>query len=152
VIELISSDRCIDCDLCVKVCPTNVFDAVPGDHPLIARQGDCQTCYLCEAYCPVDAMFVAPVTTPVASDSVFLDEEHLIETGLLGKYRRDLGWSKGLRPSAGTDDGWRLFSQFASRLATTPPPAAPPGSTAATVGPEGEGAAAVRREAELAGS
>jgi NAD-dependent dihydropyrimidine dehydrogenase PreA subunit len=123
VIELISSDRCIDCDLCVKVCPTNVFDAVPGDHPVIARQDDCQTCFLCEAYCPVDAMFVAPLSAPVAADSPFLDEDHLVATGLLGKYRRDLGWSNGLRPSAATDDGWRLFSQFAGRIA------APPSST-----------------------
>ena len=127
MIELISDERCIDCDLCVKVCPTNVFDAVPGDHPVIARQEDCQTCYMCEAYCPVDAMFVAPVSAPVPEDSSFLDEEHLIASGLLGKYRRDLGWSKGLRPTAGTDDGWRVFSQFA--VAGPPPTRATEGSS-----------------------
>ena len=126
MIEVISSDRCIDCDLCVKVCPTNVFDAVPGDHPVIARQDDCQTCFLCEAYCPVDAMFVAPLAAPVGADSPFRDEEHLVATGLLGKYRRDLGWSTGQRPSAGRDDGWRLFSQFASRIAAPPQQASPP--------------------------
>ena len=78
VIEVISDERCIDCDLCVKVCPTNVFDAVPGDHPVIARQGDCQTCFLCEAYCPVDAMFVAPVIDPLPVGSNLLDERYLV--------------------------------------------------------------------------
>ena len=60
MIEVISDSRCIDCNLCVKVCPTNVFDAVEGDHPVIARQDDCQTCFLCEIYCPTDALYVAP--------------------------------------------------------------------------------------------
>lgn len=124
MIEVISGDRCIDCDLCVKVCPTNVFDAVPGDHPVIARQGDCQTCFLCEAYCPVDAMFVAPFREPVEAGSPLRDERHLADTGLLGKYRRDLGWSTGATPSAGVDDGWRLFTELAGRVATPPAPAA----------------------------
>ena len=72
-----------------------MFDAVPGGHPVIARQGDCQTCFMCEAYCPVDAMFVAPQTDAVLADSPFLDEEFLVASGLLGKYRRDLGWRPG---------------------------------------------------------
>jgi Na+-translocating ferredoxin:NAD+ oxidoreductase RNF subunit RnfB len=29
MIELVLADRCTTCDICVKVCPTNVFDAVP---------------------------------------------------------------------------------------------------------------------------
>ena len=69
MIEVISDERCIDCNLCVKVCPTNVFDAVEGGHPVIARQDDCQTCFLCEAYCPVDAMFVAPAVDPLPAAS-----------------------------------------------------------------------------------
>jgi NAD-dependent dihydropyrimidine dehydrogenase PreA subunit len=114
MIELISDSRCIDCNLCVKVCPTNVFDAVTGDHPVIARQADCQTCFLCEAYCPVDAMFVAPSTDPVGADSPFLDEGFLIETELLGKYRRDLGWRTGDRATAGAERS-DLFMQAMSR-------------------------------------
>lgn len=100
MIEVISGERCIDCNLCVKVCPTNVFDAVEGDHPVIARQGDCQTCFLCEAYCPVDAMFVAPTTDPVAAGSNLRDERYLAGAGLLGRYRRDLGWRPGEQPTA----------------------------------------------------
>ncbi|XXY31712.1 4Fe-4S binding protein [Sorangium sp. So ce233] len=45
MIELLSDARCIDCNLCVKVCPTNVFEARPGEAPFIARQDDCQTCW-----------------------------------------------------------------------------------------------------------
>ncbi|MCU1502237.1 MAG: 4Fe-4S ferredoxin iron-sulfur binding protein [Ilumatobacteraceae bacterium] len=122
MIEVISSDRCIDCDLCVKVCPTNVFDAMPGDHPVIARQGDCQTCFLCEAYCPVDAMFVAPTTDAVLSDSPFLDEEFLIASGLMGKYRRDLGWRPGDVLTAKKASGRPLRAQFA-KMENLPPPA-----------------------------
>ena len=40
MIELVIQSRCIDCDRCVRVCPTNVFDAVPGGPPVIARESD----------------------------------------------------------------------------------------------------------------
>ena len=60
VIEIVSAERCIRCDRCVDVCPTDVFDRGPSGVPVVARQADCQTCFLCEAWCPVDALFVAP--------------------------------------------------------------------------------------------
>ena len=60
MIEIVSSSRCIACDICVKVCPANVFDPVRHEPPVIARQDDCQTCFLCEIYCPTDALYVAP--------------------------------------------------------------------------------------------
>ena len=90
MIELVSQRRCIACDICVNVCPTNVFDAVPGEAPRIARQSDCQTCFLCEAYCPADALFVAAE----AHTRVDVDEDDLAAKGLLGQYRRNLGWGK----------------------------------------------------------
>jgi NAD-dependent dihydropyrimidine dehydrogenase PreA subunit len=99
MIELISEARCIGCDICVKVCPTNVFDAQAGEAPTIARKEDCQTCFMCEAYCPADALYVAPessVSTPV-------DETTLSEAGRLGEYRVILGWGPG-RTSASTAD------------------------------------------------
>ncbi|WP_438019777.1 4Fe-4S binding protein [Sorangium sp. So ce315] len=43
MIELLSDARCIDCNLCVKVCPTNAFEARPGAAPFIARQGAVNT-------------------------------------------------------------------------------------------------------------
>jgi len=91
MIELVSPTRCIHCDKCVKVCPTNVFDASPDGAPVIARQSDCQTCFLCEAYCPVDALYVAAE----AHVHVEVDERELAEKGILGSYRRNLGWAPG---------------------------------------------------------
>jgi ferredoxin-like protein FixX len=45
MIEIVSDRRCIECDICVKVCPANVFDPAPKAPPVIARQADCQTCF-----------------------------------------------------------------------------------------------------------
>ena len=100
MIEVISGSRCIDCDICVDVCPTNVFDAVENGHPVIARQSDCQTCFMCEAYCPVDALFVAPQTHPLPGEAVLRDERHLRSSGLLGSYREAIGWGHGRQPGA----------------------------------------------------
>jgi NAD-dependent dihydropyrimidine dehydrogenase PreA subunit len=96
MIELVSASRCISCNICVKVCPTNVFDARDDAAPVIARQNDCQTCFLCEAYCPVDALFVSPD----AHRHVEVSEAQLSERGDLGSYRRALGWSAGGDPAA----------------------------------------------------
>lgn len=74
MIEIVSKDRCIGCDRCVEVCPTNVFDPVPGGAPRIARQQDCQTCFMCEVWCPVDALFVAPLSHPAPRGSLYTDE------------------------------------------------------------------------------
>ncbi|GAA4953276.1 4Fe-4S dicluster domain-containing protein [Actinoplanes utahensis] len=100
MIELVSESRCVSCDVCIAVCPTNVFDAGPGGIPVIARQSDCQTCFMCEAHCPADALFVAPQTHPVPDGSPLRDESHLASSGLLGSYRREIGWGRGRRPGA----------------------------------------------------
>jgi NAD-dependent dihydropyrimidine dehydrogenase PreA subunit len=55
MVEIVDSERCTGCNICVRVCPTNVFD-VDGPVPVIARQEDCQTCFTCEAWCPEDAL------------------------------------------------------------------------------------------------
>ena len=105
MIELVSDARCIKCDLCVKVCPTNVFDAVPDEAPVIARQEDCQTCFMCELYCPTDALFVAPE----ADAAVSVKEHALAEKGLLGSYRAAVGWGEGRTPGAQRDASYILL-------------------------------------------
>lgn len=91
MIELVSLDRCIECDICVRICPRDVFDAVTDAAPVIARKGDCQTCFMCELYCPADALYVAP---DVEQD-VVVEEEMLEAEGVFGSYQRALGWKRG---------------------------------------------------------
>jgi NAD-dependent dihydropyrimidine dehydrogenase PreA subunit len=108
MIELVSKNRCIECNKCVQVCPTNVFDAVPNGVPVIARQEDCQTCFLCEIYCPTDALFVHSE----AWKHVEVNEEELIEKGLLGKYRWEMGW----HPNRTVRDRWKEQEEVAKRI------------------------------------
>ena len=105
MIEVVAGERCIGCDRCIEVCPTRVFDRGEGGIPVIARQDSCQTCFQCEAYCPTDALFVAPFATPAAADSGFRDATHLLASGLLGGYRRELGWGSGRKLGARTAVG-----------------------------------------------
>ena len=90
MIEVVSERRCVECDICVKVCPANVFDATDGV-PVIARQDDCQTCFLCEIYCPTDALYVAER----ADGPLSITEEEVEERNLFGSYSRALGWKRG---------------------------------------------------------
>jgi NAD-dependent dihydropyrimidine dehydrogenase PreA subunit len=110
MIELVSETRCIGCDICVNVCPTNVFDATPDGVPVIARKSDCQTCFMCELYCPTDALFVAPDADHV-TDVV---ETQLEARGVLGTYRAAVGWGTGRKPGAKNDQTFRVLA---------PPPA-----------------------------
>lgn len=95
MIEIVSAAACIACDICVKVCPTDVFDRGADGVPVIARQSDCQTCFMCEAYCPADALYVSPLSVPVEAGSPHADEHAVTQTGLLGGYREMVGWGRG---------------------------------------------------------
>jgi NAD-dependent dihydropyrimidine dehydrogenase PreA subunit len=108
MIELVSEERCIQCDVCVDVCPTNVFDAVEGAAPVIGRKVDCQTCFMCEAYCPADALYVAPE----AGTSVDVSEDDLVRRGLLGSYRHALGWGPKRTSGAARDATFRVIASM----------------------------------------
>ena len=104
MIEIVSGRRCIACDICVKACPANVFDAVPGAAPVVARQADCQTCFLCEIYCPADALYVAPN----AEGPSVVHEAEIEAAGLFGSYARALGWRRGRPGGTEHDPTFRL--------------------------------------------
>ena len=112
MIELVSAGRCIGCDKCITVCPTNVFDRGPDGIPIISRHSDCQTCFQCEANCPVDALFVSPFTAPQPPTSAANDEQALASSGLLGSYRERIGWGRGRTPGSKDAIGPMLESRF----------------------------------------
>lgn len=103
MIEIVSKERCVSCDLCIKVCPMNVFDRGADGIPVISRQVDCQSCFLCEAYCPTDALYVAPFDHPAPAGSSHTDETALAAAGALGSYRAVLGWGRGRRNGSRLD-------------------------------------------------
>jgi NAD-dependent dihydropyrimidine dehydrogenase PreA subunit len=98
VIELVAESACIKCDICVRICPTDVFDAVPGAAPIIARKDDCHTCMACELHCPADALYVSPRSDPDPA----VDPATIAASGIFGSYARALGWHRGA--PGGTDD------------------------------------------------
>lgn len=104
MIEIVSSARCTACNICVRVCPANVFDIVPDAPPVIARQDDCQTCFLCEIYCPADALYVGPD----AEGPVAITEDEVERRGLFGSYARALGWAGGRVGGTDDDTTWEL--------------------------------------------
>ena len=116
MIALISESRCAACNLCVRVCPTNVFDGEAGEVPVIARRDDCQSCFLCEIHCPVDALYVDPAADAV----VAVDEEELAAAGTLGSYARTLGWKRGRMGGTAEDETYRLRAATAARPAPKP--------------------------------
>jgi NAD-dependent dihydropyrimidine dehydrogenase PreA subunit len=89
MIELVFTDRCTGCGLCVEQCPTDVFDRDAAGKPVIARKDECQTCFLCEVHCPADALFVGPLRTPHHYDA-----QDVLASGNVGSLRRKFGFDK----------------------------------------------------------
>jgi NAD-dependent dihydropyrimidine dehydrogenase PreA subunit len=104
MIELLSESRCTGCNLCVRACPTNVFEARPDDIPIIARPDSCQTCFMCELYCPADALYVSPF----ADKHVRVDEAALEQDASLGSYAREMRWRAAKPKGADQDPTFRF--------------------------------------------
>jgi len=117
VIELINTERCTRCNICVRVCPMDVFDRTIDGPPTIARQDVCQTCFICEAHCPEDAMYVAPMRHPAEAGSPHLDEDWLLQEGYFGSYRARLGWGGDRKPPRTRDELFEL-SMIGPRVLT----------------------------------
>lgn len=110
MISLLVQDRCTQCNRCVDVCPTNVFDLRADAPPAIARPQDCQTCFLCELYCPHDALFVDP---DVESTGAPREAGELVAADLLGRFRRDSGWGEWQGDPQYANQHWRMEEVFA---------------------------------------
>ena len=117
MIEFIATDRCTQCNVCVRVCPGNVFDAVPDSFPVIARQADCQTCYMCELYCRTDALYVGSD----CEQSECPDPGVVIASGLMGQFRRDHGWDEWAQDPRYRNQHWYMGEVF-RRARTKGPP------------------------------
>jgi NAD-dependent dihydropyrimidine dehydrogenase PreA subunit len=103
VIEFINQETCINCNRCVEICPTDVFEPTAGPTPEIARTDECTTCMNCELFCPADAIYVSPLHVPETE----LDKPAVIAAGLMGSYARAMNWHQG-QPPKGTGDNWEL--------------------------------------------
>jgi NAD-dependent dihydropyrimidine dehydrogenase PreA subunit len=108
MIAVLIKERCTQCNACVSVCPTNVFQSVVGDFPVIARQTDCQTCYMCELYCPADALFVSSDCHHPES----VNEQEIVASGLLGQFRRDHGWDEWAADPRYKNQHWYMGEVF----------------------------------------
>jgi NAD-dependent dihydropyrimidine dehydrogenase PreA subunit len=115
MIEIVSSTRCTACNICVRICPCNVFDIVPDAPPRIARQDDCQTCFMCEIYCPDDALYVAPN----ADGPTDIAEADVEARGLFGGYVRSLGWTRGRMSGTERDTTRQLREKLTPPKPTT---------------------------------
>jgi ferredoxin len=84
LLHSINDDRCIGCEACIDVCPTEVLDLV--DHKVrVARFSDCVQCEQCANACPTQALVMyREGTTPRMLTVAELDEH--FQTGVPGQY------------------------------------------------------------------
>jgi hypothetical protein len=66
---------------------------------------------MCELYCPVDALYVAPACE---TDSA-VDEADVAAAGLIGSYRKQVGWGKGRKPGASADASYLMVKEMMRR-------------------------------------
>ena len=84
LLHSINDDRCIGCEACIDVCPTEVLDLV--DHKVrVARFSDCVQCEQCASSCPTQALVMyRQGTTPRMLTVPEIDEQ--FQTGVPGQY------------------------------------------------------------------
>ncbi len=84
LLHSINDDRCIGCEACIDVCPTEVLDLV--EHKVrVSRFSDCVQCEQCANACPTQALVMyREGTTPRMLTVPELDEH--FQTGVPGQY------------------------------------------------------------------
>lgn len=84
LVHSINDDRCIGCEACVDVCPTEVLDLV--DHKVrVARFSDCVQCEQCANACPTMALVMFREGSVPQTLTVPELDEHF-QTGIPGQY------------------------------------------------------------------
>ncbi|HEX8107401.1 MAG TPA: NAD(P)-binding domain-containing protein [Kofleriaceae bacterium] len=84
LLHSINDDRCIGCEACVDVCPTEVLDLV--DHKVrVARFSDCVQCEQCANACPTQALVMYRAGAAPRMLTVPEIDEHF-QTGVPGQY------------------------------------------------------------------
>jgi thioredoxin reductase/NAD-dependent dihydropyrimidine dehydrogenase PreA subunit len=84
LVHAINDDRCVGCDACVAVCPTNVLDLI-NNKSRVLRFQDCIQCEQCMWACPTQALVMHPEgTEPPRLKMAEIDEN--FETAVKGQY------------------------------------------------------------------
>jgi electron transport complex protein RnfB len=55
VVPYIDLDGCIGCEICIEICPKEVF-VMSGIKAIVMSPEKCNGCYLCVENCPIDAI------------------------------------------------------------------------------------------------
>ncbi len=84
LIHSINDDRCIGCDACVAVCPTNVLDLVSNKSRVVRFQ-DCIQCEACMWACPTEALVMHPEGSQPPTLTVPELDQHY-QTAVQGQY------------------------------------------------------------------
>ena len=84
LLHSINDDRCIGCEACIDVCPTEVLDLV--DHKVqVARFSDCVQCEQCANVCPTTALVMYRQGAVPRTLTVPELDDHF-QTGVPGQY------------------------------------------------------------------
>jgi thioredoxin reductase/ferredoxin len=119
LLHSINDDRCIGCEACIDVCPTEVLDLI--NHKVaVSRFSDCVQCEQCANSCPTQALVMyREGTTPRMLTVPELDEN--FQTGIPGQYLIGEVAGKPLVKNA-ANLGRAVIEHIRRELAGTPSP------------------------------
>ncbi|MGZ3406577.1 MAG: 4Fe-4S binding protein, partial [Polyangia bacterium] len=82
LVHSINDDRCVGCDACIDVCPTDVLELV-ANKSRVVRFDDCIGCEQCALACPTAALVMHPRgSEPPPVRAAALDDYHQAAPGL----------------------------------------------------------------------